>query len=122
MNTSILLLNSDENTRAIEDEEKSRFIYSILEVMGVPVSDIWDPDSELTIENKIKLKSLLSAYNIKIIDFSDGELQVYVDNELIAEWKKCEYKLKRDLSEIDPKKKLYLEMKTNYWSIFDEEK
>jgi hypothetical protein len=118
---STLLLNSNANTRAIEEEEKLRFVRSILEIMGVPIDDFWAPDSILSVEDRIKLRSLLSSYNIKIIDDLDGGLQIYVDNQKIAEWKKCEYKLKRDLSELDPTKQLYLEMQVDFWSIFEEE-
>lgn len=118
---SILLLNSNENTRQVEDEEKTRFVRSILEIMQVPIDDFWIPDQPLSIENKIKLNSTLSTYNIQVIDDQDGGLKMYCDNEPIAEWKKCEYKLKRDLSQLDPRKQLFLEMKVDFWSIFEEE-
>ena len=117
---STLLLNSNENTRKVEDEEKSRFMRSILEIMGVPIDEFWIPEQPLSIEDKIKLRSILSTYNIQVIDDLDGSLQMYVDGQLIAEWKKCEYKLKRDLSQLDPNRQLYLEMQVNFWSIFEE--
>ncbi len=117
---STLLLNSNENTRKVEDEEKSRFMRSILEIMGVPIDEFWIPDQSLSVEDKIKLRSILSTYNIQVIDDLDGSLQMYVDGQLIAEWKKCEYKLRRDLSQLDPTKQLYLEMQVNFWSIFEE--
>lgn len=116
-----LLLNSNENTHAVEDEEKTRFVRSILEIMGVPIDEFWIPDEPLLVQDKIKLRTILSTYNIQVIDDSDGGLRMYVDGQLIAEWKKCEYKLKRDLSELDPNKQLYLEMKVDFWSIFEEE-
>lgn len=118
---STLLLNSNANTRAIEEEEKTRFMRSILEIMGVPIDDFWAPEEILSIDERIKLRGILSAYNIQVIDDFDGGLQMYVDNQKIAEWKKCEYKLKRDLSELDPTKQLYLEMQVDFWSIFEEE-
>lgn len=117
---STILLNSNENTKQVEEEEKARFVKSILQIMGVPIEEIWQ-DEQLSVQDKIQLRGLLSAYSIKIIDDSDGQLQFYVENELVGEWKKPEYKMKRDLQEIDSNKKLYLEMHVNYWSIFDEE-
>ena len=105
-----ILLNYNENTRQVEDEEKGRFIRSILEQMGVPIMEIWTTDSPLTIDQKIKLRGILATYGIQIIDDLDGFLQVYVEGEKVAEWQKCIYKLKRDLRQIDPRKQLYLEM------------
>lgn len=88
--------------------------------MGVPIDEIWAEET-LSVDDKIQLRRILRTYSIKIIDHSDGQLQFYVENELVGEWNKPEYKMKRDLSELDPNKKLYLEMHVDYWSIFDEE-
>lgn len=120
MQSSIILLNSNENTRKIEDEEKSRFIKGILNSMSVPLEGLWEDDIELSIENRIKLRNIFSNYNIKIIESPDGEVDIYVDNDLIAEWKKPRYVLKRDIVTRDPEKKLYLEMHISYNSVFDD--
>ena len=117
---SVLLLNHNENTKLVEEEEKNRFLFSLLIEMGIDLGDLLNANLILNIEDKIKLRNLLSAYNVRVIDDLDGHMQVYVDNEIIGEWHKCEYKLKTDLAELDPKKKLYLEMSINYWSIFEE--
>lgn len=116
---NVILLNSNENTKQVEEEEKTRFVRSILESIGLPIEDIWDEDGQLSVENKIKLRSILSSYSVQVIENYDGELQIFADHQLIGEWKKCEYVLKKDLSEIDPSKKLYLEMHVNYWSVFE---
>lgn len=116
---STILLNSNENTRQVEEEEKTRFVRQILETLGLPIDEIWDESGVLSIENKIKLRSILSTYNIQVIDDSDGGLQLYCDGEIIGEWHKCEYKLKRDYQQKDPTKKLYLEMLIDNWSIFE---
>jgi len=116
-----LLLNYDENTRKVEEEEKNRFLYSLLEQMGIPVNEFWDGNVELSVNQRIKLRSLLATYNIQVIDDLDGHMQVYVENDLVGEWHKCNYTLKKDLRQLDPKKRLYLEMAINYWSIFEEE-
>lgn len=116
---STILLNSNENTRKIEEEEKSRFVKGIIDSMGIPIEGVWDDADELSIENKIKLRSILSNYNVGIIDDFDGELKIYVDNDLVGEWKKCEYLLKKDVTARDPRKQLFIEMKINCWSIFE---
>jgi len=118
---STILLNSGENTRIVEDEEKARFVYSILEIMQVPINDFWIPDQPLSVEGKAKLRNVLSLYNIDVIDEAGGDLDIYVDKQKIAGWKKCEYKLKRDLSQIDPKKQMFLEMQVDFWSVFEKE-
>jgi len=115
-----VLLNYDENTRQVEEEEKSKFIKQILSQMGLPVEEFWTSDTALSAREKIKLREIISAYNIVIIDDLDGHMQIYVDNDLVAEWKKCTYTLKRDLRQIDPRKKLYMEMTVENWSVFED--
>lgn len=116
-----LLLNYDENIKIVEEEEKNRFLYSLLDQMGIPVSDFWTSGTNLSIEQRIKLRNILSTYNIEVIDDLDGNMQIYVEDELVGEWHKCSYKLKKDLRQINPKKRIYLEMCINYWSIFEEQ-
>ena len=115
-----ILLDYNENTKQVEDEEKTRFLRTLLEQMGVPISDFWIEDS-LTIENRIKLRNVLTTFGVQVIDDLDGHLQVYVEGEKVGEWNKCTYKLKRDLKQLDPKKQLYLEMEVNCWTIFEQQ-
>lgn len=115
-----ILLNHSENTKKVEEQEQLRFVRYILESMNLPLEDIYISDEELSIENKIKLKNILYSYNIEIINYADGNLEIYLDKDLIGKWEKPIYTLKKDLSAIDPKKKLYLEMQLKYWSVFDD--
>lgn len=114
-----ILLNFNENTKKIEDEESINFIRNILETLGLPLENIWDEEGNLSIENKIKLLSILSNYNIQIIE-SGGEVKIYCDNQTIGDWRKPTYILKRDNNQLDPKKKLFLEMHIDCTSIFEE--
>lgn len=116
-----ILLNYNESTQQVEEEEQLRFIKSLLEQMDVPIDEFWSTDSKLSVEQRIKLRGVLNTFGIQIIDDLDGHLQIYVDNDLIGEWHKCTYKLKRDLRQIDPKKQLYLEMEIDCWTLFDEQ-
>lgn len=116
-----ILLNYNENTRKVEEEEKNRFLRSLIEQMGIPTDDIWTDDDCLSIDRLIKLRNLLIIYSIQVIDDLAGHMAIYVEGELIGEWHKCTYKLKRDCSQLDPRKQLYLEMEINCWSLFEEQ-
>ncbi len=121
-----ILLNYNENTKQVEDEEKARFLRLILEQcfentdVVTQIQTIWNSDGTLPVSQKVKLRGILATYGIQVIDDFDGHMQVYLENELIAEWHKCTYKLKRDLRAIDPRKRVYLEMEVNCWSVFDD--
>jgi hypothetical protein len=116
-----ILLNYSDNTKQVEDEEKTRFLRGILDQMSVPIGEFWIADGPLSIDQKIKLRGILASYGIQVIDDLDGHMQIYVEGEKVAEWFKCTYKIKRDLRQIDPRKQFYLEMEVNCWSVFEEE-
>lgn len=120
MKATILLNNNYKEAKQAEEEEKSRYLRGILELMGVPIAEIWPNEDLLNVDQRIKLRSILATYAIQVIDDLDGHMQVYVEGEKVAEWFKCTYKLKRDLREIDPRKRFYLEMEVNTWSLFEE--
>ena len=122
-----ILLNYNEDTRRVEEEEKARFLRGVLELCFNDVEDvknqilsIWNVDGVLSAPQKVKMRGVLAIYGIQVIDDLDGHMQVYLENELIAEWFKCTYKLKRDLRAIDPRKRVYIEMEVNCWSVFDD--
>jgi len=120
--TYTVLLDFNSNKRAVEDEEKAKFIRSILEAMNIEV-DFWSPqETTLTIETKIKLRELLSELGLIILETTDGEVEIYFEQKLIGEWRKPFYMLKKDLSQVDPRKKLYLEMHVTFSSpLFEEQ-
>jgi len=121
-----ILLNYNENTHQVEDEEKARFLRGILEQcfnntdVATQIQTIWNVDGVLPASQKVKLRGILATYGIQVIDDLDGHMQIYLENELIAEWHKCTYKLRRDLRAVDPRKRVYLEMEVNCWSVFDD--
>ena len=120
-----ILLNYNEDTHQVEEEEKARFLKGILEQcfdnteVASQIQTIWNTDGPLPAPQKVKLREVLATYGIQVIDDFDGHLRIYLENELIAEWFKCTYKMKRDLRVIDPRKRVYLEMEVNCWSVFD---
>jgi len=112
-----ILLNKNEKTRDIEAQEQARFVKSILEALEVPIE--WNPEEPLSVDSKIGFRKALGVYNINIISDIDGGMKVYVHDDLIGEWYKCSYKLKKDSAQMNPTKKLYLEMTVNFWTIFE---
>jgi hypothetical protein len=113
-----ILLSRSEDTKAVEGQEQSRFIKSVLEALEVPIE--YDPDEPLTIEMRQKLRQSFKEFNIHVINDMDGGLKISVGDDLIAEWYKSTYKLKQDLSQKDPQDRLYLEMTVNFWTVFED--
>lgn len=114
-----ILLNRNENKQEIEAQEQSRFVKTILEALEIPV--LLNPDEPLSIIDKIKLRKSLETYNISIIsDFNDG-MKVFANNELIGEWYKISYKLKKDDKQLNLDKKVYLEATMSFWTAFEKD-
>jgi hypothetical protein len=124
-----ILLNYGENTHQVEEEKKSRFLRDFLEQcfqdtpeMVQQIADLWaDTDGVLPVDQKIKLRVLLNTYSIRVIDDMDGQLKIYLEDELVAQWLKAKYYLRKDLQVKDPKKRIFMEMKVECWSVFDKE-
>jgi hypothetical protein len=116
----VVLLDKSTNIREVEAEEQTRFVISIVEALEVPFE--WDSNEPFSILDKIRLRKVLSQYNVSIIDDMEGGVKIFLEREKIAEWKKPLYILKEDPSQIDSKKRLYIEMKCSFTSIFEEEK
>ncbi len=113
-----ILLDKHENTKSVEVEEQNKFILSIVEQLEIPYE--WNGEPTLTIFDKIKLRKVLSQYNISIIDNNAGEVKVYLEQQLIATWHKAFFCLREDRSQIDPEKRIYMEMKCKCNSVFEQ--
>lgn len=113
-----ILLDSNTKTHPIEEQEQARFIKTIIDCLDVPIE--FDPNNYTSIDQKIALKDNLKKYRVSVINDLNGGIQIFFEKDLIAEWKKCKYKLKEDVAEKDPLKKLFLEMQVDFWSIFEE--
>jgi len=112
-----ILLDTNSKTREIEEQEKSRFIRSILDCLDINID--FDPEKHQTIEDKIKLRNNLKQFKITIIEDLNGGMQIFVEKDMIGEWKKPKYKLKENTAERDPRKKLYMEMIVELSSAFE---
>ena len=109
-----------EDAGQVENEEKNRWVKEILLNIGIDLSDVW-PDDDITVDQKIKLRKLLAKYDIIILDDGDRGLEIYVDDDVIARWEKPKFALRTDIKQIDPSKRMFLEMTINHVSIFDNE-
>lgn len=113
-------VSRNDNLKAVEAQEQSRFIKSILEALEVPVE--WNPDEPLSIDTKLKLRKEFDNYKINIIDDGDGGLKFFVETEIIAEWKKSVCRLIEDASKSKMSERLYYELEINFWTIFESDK
>lgn len=107
-----------EDCKLIEDEERNLFIRGILAEMGVPLEDVW-PEASLTVQQKIKLRTLLGKLEMEIIDDGDRGYIIYHQNSKLAEWFKPRFILREDNGARTLNKKLYYEMVIKTWSVFD---
>lgn len=116
-----ILLNYGDNTKEVEEEEKNRFLRRLFNEMGLLI-DFWaEEDLTLNVDQRTKLRKLLLTNNLQVIDDLDGNIKVYLEKDLIGNWEKPTYKLKKDLSQLNYRKQVYVEMSISYWDIFNNE-
>lgn len=116
MNRSIYLDRDD--AKVVEEEERNLFIKSVLEEVGVPLDDVW-PDISITVEQKIKLRSLLEKLEIEIIDDGDRGCEIYHNNTKLGQWNKPKFILREDNKARNVHKRYFFEMVINTWSVFE---
>lgn len=80
-------------------------------------SDSDDPNDQ-SIENRAKLRETLNNNDIYIQEEED--LKIFIQDTLIGHWKKPLFKLKTDLSQKNPKQRLYVEIEIEHWSVFND--
>lgn len=114
---NVILLSHNENTHQVEQEFRYKFIYEVLEAIGLPVASIWKEPNISALEKR-NLVDLLNKHNIEIIEELDGCLEMFHKKEQIAKWDKPSYVLKQDLSVANKSKQFYLEMTVSYWSQY----
>jgi hypothetical protein len=112
------MLSRSEDTKAVESQEQSRFIKSVLEALEVPID--FEPDEPLSVVEHQRLRQAFKEFNIHVIDDVDGGIKITIGDDLIAEWYKSTYKLKQDSSQPNAQDRLYLEMTVNFWTIFED--
>jgi len=122
----LIRLANRDNYRQIEEEWRFEFVYFVLEKIGIPHDILTgcfpDEINDLGVEHKIELRKHMSRFDVSIVDDLDGGIKIYVEQQLVAEWKKCKFVLKEDLKEVNPSKRLYMELHGDVWTIFDVDK
>lgn len=109
-----------EDVKSVQEEERNLFIKYILENIGVPLHEVW-PDLLITLEQKTKLRRLLSSLNLEIIYDGDHGVKIYGENQLLAEWFKPKIIMKKDEVAKDLKKSYFYEIEFKMDSIFDKD-
>ena len=117
------VLADRENCRNVANKLKFYWLHSILLQTGMNLDNCFpednDPDNQ-TIDQKARLRKTLNDNDILVLDDNE-EVRIYVQNEVIAEWYKPQYNLNHDPSQLNPKKKFYVSIELNYWSVFENE-
>jgi hypothetical protein len=118
-------LANRDNYREAEKEWQYEFIYYVLESIGIPEEVLTGCFPEegmgsMTVIHKIELRKQMNKFGVVIVDDRDGGIRIFVDSDKVAEWKKCRFVLREDLEEVDPSKRLYIEIVANIWTIFDD--
>jgi hypothetical protein len=113
---TVILVDRQE-ARKVEHEEKTKWIYSILEKIGVPLEGLWP--EEPSMENLRKMRVRLRKFGIDMIDDAADGVLIYANDDLIAEWKQPWYKLVEDTKERDIQYRFYYEMHLQNRSVFD---
>lgn len=116
----MVLIVKREDQRIRENEEKYKWIMSVLNRLGIP-TDSWKLDTAT--ENMMpilrKIRNDLKKFDLEIVDDSSAGIDIYCNGEMIASWKKPFYVLKQIKEEKDPKFRYYLEMHLNIKEFFD---
>ena len=116
----VVLINR-EDYNSLTDEAKYVFIKDVFENIGLPVEECFPENyKEQTVEQRIQLRELLKKFNVILSEPSKETAEIIIDGQVVAKWNKPACVLKEDHQTLDPKKKYYLEVKLDCYSIFDE--
>lgn len=114
-----ILLSKDADIFEVEEEEKLKFLRAILEMLEVDLN-FWKEDS-LNKESKLELREKLAQLSIMIENSPRGEMKIYHELKPIAIWYKPYYLFKKDNSQTEYSKRIWIEMSCSFDSIFNDE-
>lgn len=107
-----------QDQKKIEEELKNEFIWSILvEELQLPLEEVWKEGQELTVEDKIKLRTILAQFSVDVISNGRGA-QIFFENNKIAEWFPPFVILQKKAS-ARKTNALYYELKLKWWSLYE---
>lgn len=128
MKTSIIV--DREDIRKVEEEEQYLFVRQVLLQIGLPLEEVLPEDqTKFDLDHKKQLRQILRKFGVSVIYDRDGGIKIYTDVTtssesdqqflLTAEWKKCRFDLRQDMTAIDPSKKMYAVVHIDYWTVFE---
>jgi len=113
-----------DNYKQVLHQLRFDWFCSILSETGMNLDNCFPESGNIedqTIEQKAQLRSNLNDNDILIVDNSDDSIVIYIQKQIIAEWKKPLYVRKEDIEERNPKKKFYIEIHIEYDSVFEQD-
>lgn len=117
--TSEIIQVDREDINNIVNESQYNFVKVILSEVGLPLEDCLPIEiSQFTVNHKIKLRELLSKFEIDIKK-DNNKLEIYFKGDCIGIWNEHLVIYKQDLTQPDIQKQLYAEIILDFWSIFE---
>lgn len=113
-----------EDIRTVEKESQNLFIFDILAMCGIPEEQLvpcFPGVDGMSIAQRMALRKLCSQYDVFIVDDFDGGVKIYVNDDIIAEWKKPHYVMRTDPTAKEKSKRIYVEIHCSWWSLFEEQ-
>jgi hypothetical protein len=107
------------------EEERLQFLVFVLDSMGLDLGGCFpDPlnPKNIKVEHREKFSEVLDKFNISVLDYKDKTFDVFLEKDKIASWGKHWVELKKDLSEVDPKRRIYITIHLECWSVFEQSK
>lgn len=113
----VLIIKRDEQ-RTRENEEKLKWIESVLSRLGICTENWKITSSENMMPTLRKIRDDLKKFDLEIIDDSATGIDIFFKGQLIAAWDRPFYILKQNKGEKDPYFRYYLEMHLNTKEYF----
>jgi hypothetical protein len=113
-----------DNYKSVAHQLRFAWVKNILSQTGMDLTDCFpesDDPEDHTIEQRAKLKKILTNNNILIVDGNDDSLIIYIQEHIIAQWKKPLYDKREDFSKLNRKERFYIGINLEYESVFDQE-
>ena len=103
-------------------EEKYNFLRNLLINMEVDTDECMPENlKDQTVEHRIELRNLLHNFSLIVVEEEKDHLLIYLDGQVMAEWKKPYYILKEDRLAFQRKDRTYIEIHIEYESPFEQE-
>lgn len=117
--TNKIFITGRHDAREVAEENKYQFIRLVLFNLGIPEEEIEpclpETSKEFNLNHKIYLRNVLKKFDLNVVDDGDGGIKIYLENTKIAEWKKCKFVMKEDLSTIEPSERIYMEVHAEFY-------